>query len=240
MHAMQDQRGATKYTYKVSVDVLRKSCRVFSRMGPCQWNIQSYWLAPVDRWWQEDLFWWLRMLGKLPLRIESLCTSLVRRSSNCWPRRSRCWTTARLHTSPRYWRIVCRARCTTCLWGSACTGTSPWEEETGLGTVALDFCRRWEWQFSLELRSCGMCDQLLRFNYKSSLLAWLRAPALHHDCEFDMLLWTCISPRTHAKTSYTQDGILRHKWHQSVDQPLAILFGQRLRCGYQRVEPNVA
>ena len=35
MHAMQDQRGATKYTYKVSVDVLRKSCCVFFRMGSC-------------------------------------------------------------------------------------------------------------------------------------------------------------------------------------------------------------
>ena len=35
MHAMQDQRGATKYTYKVSVDVLRKSYCVFARMGPC-------------------------------------------------------------------------------------------------------------------------------------------------------------------------------------------------------------
>jgi len=35
MHAMRDQRGNTKYTYKVSVDILRKSCCVFSRMGPC-------------------------------------------------------------------------------------------------------------------------------------------------------------------------------------------------------------
>ena len=29
------------------------------------------------------------------------------------------------------------------------------------------------------------------------------------------------------------------QWHQSVGQPLAIMFGQRLRCGYQRVETNV-
>ena len=36
MHAMQDQRGATKYTYKVSVDVLLKSNCVFCRMGPCR------------------------------------------------------------------------------------------------------------------------------------------------------------------------------------------------------------
>jgi len=35
MHAMKDQRGDTKYTYKVSVGVLRKSCCVFSRMGLC-------------------------------------------------------------------------------------------------------------------------------------------------------------------------------------------------------------
>jgi len=84
-----------------------------------------------------------------------------------------------------------------------------------------------------------MYDQLPRFNYKSSLLAWLRAPALNHACEFDMILWTCISPRTHAKNLHTQDGILRRQGHQGVDQPLGILFGQRLRCGCQRVENNV-
>ena len=33
--AMKDQRGDTKYTYKVSVGVLRKSCCVCSRMGLC-------------------------------------------------------------------------------------------------------------------------------------------------------------------------------------------------------------
>jgi len=39
MHAVQDQRGDTKYTYKVSVGVLRKSCCVCSRMGLCHCNI---------------------------------------------------------------------------------------------------------------------------------------------------------------------------------------------------------
>jgi len=37
-----------------------------------------------------------------------------------------------------------------------------------------------------------------------------------------------------------QDDILRRERHQSVDQPLAILSGQRLRCGCQRVETIVA
>jgi len=33
--AMKDQRGDTKYPYKVSIGVSRKSCCVFSRMGLC-------------------------------------------------------------------------------------------------------------------------------------------------------------------------------------------------------------
>jgi len=57
----------------------------------------------------------------------------------------------------------------------------------------------------------GMYDQLPGLNDKSSLLAWLRAPALNHDCEFDMLHWTCIPPRTHATNPHTQDGILRRQ-----------------------------
>jgi len=36
MHAMMDQRGDTKYTYKVSVGVLRNSCCVFADMGLCR------------------------------------------------------------------------------------------------------------------------------------------------------------------------------------------------------------
>jgi len=112
--------------------------------------------ASFDRWCREDLLLWLRTLSKLPLRIESLGTSLVLRSSISWPRKSRCSTTARSHDSPKNWRIMCRVRCTIFLLGCACTGTFPREEERGLGTVALDFCRRWEWHFSRELRSCGM------------------------------------------------------------------------------------
>jgi len=38
--AMKDQRGDTKYTYKVSIGVSRKSCCVFCRLGQCHWNIQ--------------------------------------------------------------------------------------------------------------------------------------------------------------------------------------------------------
>jgi len=45
---------------------------------------------------------------------------------------------------------------------------------------------------------------------------------------------------THAKCTHTQDGILRRQWHQSVDQPLRKLSGQRLRCGSQRVDANVS
>jgi len=39
---------------------------------------------------------------------------------------------------------------------------------------------------------------------------------------------------THTRTTHTHS-ILRRQWHQSVDQPLRILFVQRLRCGCQRL-----
>ena len=35
LSAMKDQRGDTKYTYKVSIGVSRKSCCVFCRLGQC-------------------------------------------------------------------------------------------------------------------------------------------------------------------------------------------------------------